>query len=111
MLFGFAVFIGLNLIDRSLRRRLPRSHSGTIDFSLLFKPRLLGLVSLSSSPFRMAGNLTAILPLEDFSFPGLADVSYVKLLTALVAFPAVVVILHVFSQLVCALRLPLVDFI
>lgn len=48
----------------------------------------------------MAGNLTAILPLEDLSFPGLAGVSYVKLLAALAAFPAVVVILNVLSQLV-----------
>ena len=52
----------------------------------------------------MAGNLTAILPLESFSFPGLADVGYVKLLAALTAFPAVVIILNVLSQLVCALR-------
>jgi hypothetical protein len=53
----------------------------------------------------MAGNLTAILPLEDLSFPGLADVSYVKLLAALAAFPAVVILLNVLSQLVCALHL------
>ena len=50
----------------------------------------------------MAGNLTAILPLEDFSFSGLADVSYLTLFAALVAFPAVAIILNVLSQLVCA---------
>ena len=53
----------------------------------------------------MAGNLTTIFPLEDLSFPGLADLSYVKLLAALAAFPAVAIILNVLSQLVCALRL------
>ena len=51
----------------------------------------------------MTGNLTAILPLEDLSFRGLADVNYLKLLAALVAFPAVVIILNVLSQLVCML--------
>ena len=48
----------------------------------------------------MAGNMTAILPLEDVSFPGLADLNYVKLLVGLAAFPAVVIILNVLSQLV-----------
>ena len=37
----------------------------------------------------MAGNLTAILPLEDFSFSGLVGVSYLTLFAALIAFPAV----------------------
>ena len=41
-----------------------------------------------------------ILPFEDLSFPGLADLSYVKLLVALAAFPAAVIILNVLSQLV-----------
>lgn len=50
----------------------------------------------------MAGNLTAILPLEDLSFPGLAEISYVKLLAALAAFPVVVTVLNVFGQLVNA---------
>lgn len=49
----------------------------------------------------MAGNLTAILP-EDLSFPGLADVSYVKLIAALAAIPVVAIVLNVLSQLVCA---------
>jgi len=49
----------------------------------------------------MAGNLTAILP-EDLSFPGLADVSYVKLVAALAAVPVVAIFLNVLSQLVCA---------
>jgi len=53
----------------------------------------------------MAGNLTAILPLENLSFPGLADVGYVKLLVALAAFPVVAVILNVLSQLVRVLHL------
>lgn len=47
----------------------------------------------------MAGNLTAILPLEDFSFPGLAGFGYVKVLALFAAFPAVVIILNVLSQL------------
>ena len=46
----------------------------------------------------MAGNLTAILPLEDLPFPGLANVNYIKLLALLAAFPAVVVILNVLGQ-------------
>lgn len=53
----------------------------------------------------MAGNLTTILPLEDLFFPGLVDVSYVKILAALAAFPVVVIILNVLGQLVCALPL------
>ena len=53
----------------------------------------------------MAGNLTTILPLEDLSFPGLADVGYVKLLAALAAFPAVVIILNALGQLVQAFRI------
>jgi hypothetical protein len=53
----------------------------------------------------MAGNLTAIFPLEDLSFPALTDVSYVNLLAALAAFPALVIVLNVLSQLVCALHL------
>ena len=52
--------------------------------------------------FAMAGNLTAIFPLEDLSFPGLADVSYVKLLATLAAFPVVAIVLNVLSQRVCA---------
>ena len=52
----------------------------------------------------MAVNLTAIFPLEDLSLPGLVDVSHVKLLAALAAFPAMVVILHVLSQLVRVFR-------
>jgi len=48
----------------------------------------------------MAGNLTAILP-EDPSFSDLADVSYVKLVVALAAFPMVAIVLNVLSQLVC----------
>jgi len=51
----------------------------------------------------MAGNLTAIL-LEDLSFPGLADVSYVKLVAALAAFPVVAIVLNVLSQRVCVLH-------
>lgn len=54
----------------------------------------------------MAGNLTAIFPLEDLSFPGLANLNYVKLFTALVAFPVVVIILNALSQLViCSAQL------
>lgn len=60
----------------------------------------------------MAGNLTAILPFEDLSFPGLADISNVKLLAALAAFPAVVIILNVLGQLVRApSQFVLVEFI
>ena len=82
-------------------RQLPRSNNGTIDFSVL---NLLsfGTCRLVLVLFQMAGNLTAILPLDDLSFPGLAGVSYVKLLAALAALPAVVIILNVLSQLVRA---------
>ena len=50
----------------------------------------------------MAGNLTA-LPLEGLSFPGRVNVSYLKLLAALAAVPAVAIILNVLNQLVCSL--------
>jgi len=52
----------------------------------------------------MTGNLTALLPSEGLSFPGWAPVVYAKFLAALVAVPAVVIILHVLTQLVCALH-------
>jgi hypothetical protein len=96
----------------------PSNHSGVILFGvcrgftvvrLIFRfytPRLWD-VSACPHPLPNGRKLDrAILPLEDLSFPGLADVSYVKLLAALAAFPAVVIILNVLSQLVCVLRLP-----
>jgi len=51
----------------------------------------------------MVGNLTAILP-GDLSFSGLAGVSYVKLVAALVAFLVVAIVLNVLSQLVRVLH-------
>ena len=53
----------------------------------------------------MAGNLTALLPLGGFAMiPGHVHVSYVKLLAAFAAVPAVAIILNVLSQLVRAFR-------
>ena len=56
----------------------------------------------------MAGNLTALLPLEGLSFLGRQNISYVKLLAALGAVPAVAIILNVLSQLVRALPLDVI---
>ena len=94
--------IGSIGIRHDLVRRTPRSNSGTIDFSVLY-PSYLRRVGLSPTLLAMAGNLTAILP-EDLSFPGLADVNYLKLVAALAAFPVVAIVLNVLSQLVCALH-------
>ena len=102
-------------MERMIRDLVSSNRSGTILFGICREVTVVRLIfrfytfrpldaPACPRPLPMAGNLTAIFPLEDLSFPGLADVSYVKLLTALVAFPAAVVILHVFSQLVCALR-------
>ena len=41
--------------------------------------------------------------MKDLSFPGLANISYIKFLAVLAAFPAAVIILNVLSQLVRAL--------